>query len=261
MRDEIIGRALRSLRLRRGWRQSDAARRASVARSVLADLEAGHLDRHTLAALRRTAAAVGGSLRIELAFGGGDLHRLLDSDHAALQNHWKRWLERHGWIVHAEVTFNHYGERGSIDLLAWRPADAATIVVEIKTVLTDIQALLASIDRKTRVARTLARELGWSPTAVLPALLVAEGTSSRRRIAEHAALFGRFAVRGRLATAWLRDAAMTPAPGGLLCMTRLSPDARSGDRRRAGRQRIRVQAPQSRSESAATRPLDRRRVP
>lgn len=260
MRDEALGRALRALRHRRGWRQSDASQHARVARSVVSDMEAGRLDGHALGALRRTAAAVGASIRIELVFAGGDVHRLLDADHAALQNHWKQWLERKGWIVHAEATFNHYGERGSIDLLAWRPPDAALVVIEIKTTLVDIQALLASVDRKARVARTLAAERGWTPSATIPALLIVEGTSARRRLTEHAALFGRFSSRGRAALAWLRgDATSAVTPGGLLCLSKL-PHAHRDDRRRAGRQRVRTVKRGSRSNESRLAALGRRPV-
>ncbi|MGQ0608605.1 MAG: hypothetical protein ACT4OQ_09105 [Chloroflexota bacterium] len=76
---------------------------------------------------------------------------MLDADHAQLQSHWKGWLERHGWLVDAELTFNHYGERGSIDLYAWHPASRTLLVIEIKTAIVDVQSLLASVDRKVRI--------------------------------------------------------------------------------------------------------------
>lgn len=244
MRHETIGRGLRALRHRRALRQRDASALARIARSVLAGLEAGNLGPHTVDALVRAAAAVGGSIRIDLVVPGGDLRRLLDADHAAIQAEWKPMLERSGWLVDAERTFNHYGERGSIDLFAWHPATRTLLMIEIKTVIVDIQDLLAGIDRKTRVGRSLAAERGWRPAAVVPMLLVAEGSTARRRITEYAPLFGRLSLRGRAALAWLRQPqAASDPPTGVLCMTKLS-QARSGDRRRAGRQRIRhVQAP------------------
>jgi hypothetical protein len=76
------------------------------------------------------------------------------------------------------VTFNHYGERGSIDILAWHPGERMLVVAEVKTVIVDAQELLAGIDRKTRVAAMLARRNGRRPAAVLPALLVREGATS-----------------------------------------------------------------------------------
>jgi transcriptional regulator with XRE-family HTH domain len=237
VRHEIIGRGLRALRHRRNLRQRDVSRSARVARSVISDLEAGRLEHHTVAALIRTTEALGAWIRIDLAVPGGDVYRLLDADHAALQNRWMEWLQRIGWSVEAEVTFNHFGERGSIDLLAW-DADARTLVmIEVKTAIVDVQALLAGVDRKARISWAIAAERGWAPVAIVPALLVAEGSTARRRLREHSAVFARFASRGRAAAAWLRRPE-SPAPSGLLIITKLSP-ARRGDARRAGRQRVR----------------------
>jgi transcriptional regulator with XRE-family HTH domain len=59
MEDVQLGRALRALRHRRGWRQQDLAAASQVARSVLADLEAGRFDGHAIGALRRVAREAG----------------------------------------------------------------------------------------------------------------------------------------------------------------------------------------------------------
>src|SRR5688500_13691404 len=247
MRHETIGHGLRALRHRRGLRQRDASALAQIARSVLASLEAGNLGPHSVEALTRATEALGGSIRIELIVPDGDLRRLLDADHAMIQGQWKQMLERSGWLVDAELTFNHYGERGSIDLFAWHAATRTLVVIEIKTVIVDIQELLASIDRKARIGRSIALERGWRPARVVPMLLVAEGSTARRRITEHAPLFSRLALRGRAAMAWLREPGRSALqPTGILCMTKLS-QARSGDRRRAGRQRIRQGRPDPRS--------------
>jgi hypothetical protein len=177
---------------------------------------------------------------------GGTIYRLLDADHAALQAVWKQVLERAGWLVDAEVTYNHYGERGSIDLLAWHPPTRTLLVVEIKTSIVDIQDLLSGVDRKARVAGTLASGRSRQAAIVVPMILVVEGSTARRRLVDHAALFSRFHLRGRAATAWLKNPAAPTAPRGLLLLSKLPP-ARSGDRRRAGRQRIRRGPSDSRS--------------
>ena len=241
MRYDTIGRAIRTLRHRRVLRQSDVARRSGVSRSVVSELERGFVEAHTLMALSRTAQAVGASVRIDLAVPGGDLRRLLDADHARIQTAWAGMFQGFGWSVDAEVTFNHFGERGSIDLLAWHETIRTVLVVEIKTVIVDVQDLLARLDRKVRVARRLAAERHRPPARVVPLLVVAEGTTARRRISEHAPLFVRFELRGRSALSWLRSPGARPPPEGILCLTK-SPSAASGDRRRAGRARIRLQA-------------------
>lgn len=238
MRDDLIGRVIRALRHRKDWRQADLSAAAKVSRAVIADFEAGILDRHSIGALRSTASAAGGFLRLTVVVPQGDLDRLLDADHAQLQEHWKRWLERHGWEVEAEVTFNHYGERGSIDLLCFHRPTGVLLVIEIKTVVVDLQDTLSSLDRKVRVASLVAQERGWRVTACLPALLIREGSTARRRVTEHSSLFGRFRLRGRGAMSWLADPASAAVPTGILAFTKL-PDAHRGDARRAGRQRVR----------------------
>ena len=255
MQDDVLGRVLRALRHRKGWRQTDVAARTRIACSVIGDLEAGRLGPHRVDALRSVVAALGGFVRIDVRAPGGDVSRLLDADHAALQEHWSARLSRDGWVVATEVTFSHYGERGSIDILAWHAASATLLVVEIKTVIVDIQALAASVDRRTRNAGEIARARGWRPRSIVPALMILDGTTARHRIDEHPALFARFRTRGWPARAWLRDP--VGSPGGLLCFTKL-PAARPADRRRAGRQRIRRPVARPRSGGASDNAADGR---
>jgi hypothetical protein len=145
------------------------------------------------------------------------------------------------------VSFNRYGERGRIDLLAYHPALRILLVVEIKTVLWDLQGLLGSLDVKVRIAPFAARDLGWDPRTTLPAIVIASGTTVRRRLVEHASLFAPFELRGRQAASWVRRP--TPGPHGLLILSEV-PDVASGDRRRAGRRRVRLVGAQARSEQA-----------
>ncbi len=56
--DQRIGAIFRTVRVRRGLRQQDVADRAGVSRSVVSDVERGHLQAVTLASLRRIAAAL-----------------------------------------------------------------------------------------------------------------------------------------------------------------------------------------------------------
>ena len=123
------------------------------------------MDHHTLHALSDVARAVGATLRIDLFVPGGDLSRLLDADHAAMQEAWHARLSSLGWSVDAEATFNHYGERGSIDLLAWHPTHGIAVVVEIKTVIVDVQDLLASLDRRRGSVACSRRSVDGSPAS------------------------------------------------------------------------------------------------
>ncbi|CAN5525274.1 MAG: hypothetical protein H0X68_00560 [Chloroflexi bacterium] len=88
---------------------------------------------------------------------GGELERLLDAGHAALQALFTRQVEAAGWRARVEVTFSQYGQRGSIDILAFHAATRTLLVVEIKTFISDVHGLLRPIDVKVRLARDIAR--------------------------------------------------------------------------------------------------------
>jgi len=237
--DEVtLGLAVRALRRRRGWRQEDAAREAGVHRSTWSLLERGQLDSLSLPTLRACLRSLEVRLTLSVRWRGSELDRLLDEDHSGLQSSWKARLE--GWEYEAvpEASFNHYGDRGRMDLLAWHAATRTLVVVEIKTLIVDAQGLLGPLDTKVRVAAAVARERGWGvPRLVIPALIVLETPTNRRRIARLQPLFGRFALRGRAAVSWLRRP--VGDPGGLLILSDLSgADHRSG--RRVGRDRVRL---------------------
>jgi hypothetical protein len=145
------------------------------------------------------------------------------------------------WEVLAEVSFNHYGERGRVDSLAFHRALRILIVVEIKSELADVQGLLGPLDVKTRVASSIAVERGWGrPIHLVPVLVIRESATSRRRLVTLAPLFGRFNLRGRGAISWLRKPSESPSRLGLLILSDLSP-AGSISAKRVGTQRVRVQ--------------------
>lgn len=165
MRDLDLGRLVRALRRRRGWGQEDCARRARVDRSTWSNLERGRIDRMALATVRLCLAVL--EVRIDLVprWHGSQLPRLLDEWHATLQAAWKARLERWGWVVRVEASFNRFGDRGRVDLLAWHPAMRIIVVVEIKTEIADVQELLGGLDVKRRVAPHLARSMGMASHA------------------------------------------------------------------------------------------------
>ncbi|MGZ8758442.1 MAG: helix-turn-helix domain-containing protein [Aeromicrobium sp.] len=61
MDDQRVGRAIRALRRRRGWRQLDLARSASCSQNMISLLERGHFDSVTLRLVRRILAALDAS--------------------------------------------------------------------------------------------------------------------------------------------------------------------------------------------------------
>jgi len=76
--------------------------------------------------------------------------------------------------VATEVSFSIRGERGSIDVLAFHPATATLLVIEVKSLVPDVQATFVTPDRKTRLASEIARGRGWRPSR-LGRLLVVVG--------------------------------------------------------------------------------------
>lgn len=197
--------ALRALRRRKGWRQADLGERAGVSRDVVSRAERAELAGMTMDSLDRIAAALGGTLAVDLRWHGADLDRLIDRDHALLQDVTARRLESLGWVVRSEVTFNHYGDRGSCDLVAWHASTRTLLIVEAKSRLGNLQETLHRLDTKSRLSAVIARSLGWAgPVVRARALVILDGRTNRRVVAAHPALLGGFAFRGRSAAAWLR---------------------------------------------------------
>ncbi|HEU4573154.1 MAG TPA: helix-turn-helix domain-containing protein [Candidatus Limnocylindrales bacterium] len=206
-----FGRQIRALRRRRGWRQVDLAAATRLSRSTISLVELGRGDRLSLATLIAVANALSARLELRLSWNGEALERLLDADHASLVELVATRLRTLGWQVAVEISFAVGGERGSIDVLGWHPPTGAVLVVEVKSVVPDIQASVSTHDRKSRLGVTIARERGWLPAGRASRLLVvADSRTSRRRIATHAVTFdAAYPTRGWDVVRWLRS----PDPG------------------------------------------------
>jgi len=175
--------------MRRGWRQRDLADAARLSPTIVSRIERGAGDTIPPRKLDAVAAAVGARTDLRLSWNGEALDRLLDAGHAALAEAVASILQRLGWEVVLEATFWIRGERGSIDLLAWHQPSRIVVVVEVKSVVPDIQAMLGSLDRKVRLGIAIARERGWDPDAVGSLLIIGESRTARRRVETHAATF------------------------------------------------------------------------
>lgn len=238
MRADRIGQGVRALRHRRGWRQVDLQARCGASDSVISDIERGRLAEVSLPSLRRVIEALDARLILDIWWRSGELNRLLDADHSKLSETWQDRLSAPpaGWMSRTEVSFNHYGDRGIIDILAYHPALRVLVVTEIKSVIYDNQELLGKLDIKERLARSVAQRFGWDAARVVPCVVVADTRTNRRRIDEHRGMYSRFDARGRRALAWLKDPRI--AVDGLLVFVTM-PDSAQGGARRAGRQRVR----------------------
>jgi transcriptional regulator with XRE-family HTH domain len=201
------GAAFRAVRIRRGWRQVDVATQAGVSRSVVSAVERGHLEQVSIGTLLIVARALEIQVSISTRWRGGDLDRLIAGRHGRLHESVARWFGSAlpGWVLAPEVSFSIYGERGVIDILAWHPGLRALLVIELKTDVVDVNDLMASMDRRRRLARSIARDRGWDPLTVSTWVIVAGGRTNRARLAAHrTVLRNAFPVDGRAMAGWLR---------------------------------------------------------
>lgn len=203
MQHIAVGRLLRMVRIRRGWRQSDVAERARVSASVVARHERGMIN--SLAMLERHASALDLRVDVRLVARTGQLVRLADEEHAAIAEAIADRLRRLGYEVEAEASFSEWGERGRIDLLAYDSRAGTVVVVEVKTLLLDLQELLGSIDVRERLVAAVARQRGWRIQRRITILAVAASAANRSVVSSHPALFQPFTVR-RLETSGLDQA-------------------------------------------------------
>lgn len=188
-----VGRLLRMVRIRREWRQSDVAERARVSASVVARHERGMIN--SLAMLDRHASALDLRLDVRLVGRAGQLVRMADEEHAAIAEAIADRLKRLGYEVEAEASFSEWGERGRIDLVAYDPRTGTVVIVEVKTLLLDLQELLGSIDMRERLVATIARRRGWRIQRRVTILAVAASAANRSIVRSHPALFHAFTVR------------------------------------------------------------------
>ena len=209
-----IGRSIRALRMRRGWRQADLATRAGVARSVVGRIERGERPGLTVDALDAVVAALGAIAEIRVLWQGERLDRLLDESHARLVELVVRHLRELGWDVAVEVTFARYGERGSIDVLAFHPLRRVLLVIEVKSVTPDMQAMLVGLDRKGRLAPALAADRGWDASTTARLLVIWDTRTNRRRLdAFHSTVRAQLPAGTREVRRWLQDPAGRPVSG------------------------------------------------
>jgi transcriptional regulator with XRE-family HTH domain len=162
--DSQLGLVVQNVRLCLDLSQEDVARRAGVSRGSVSRLERGIVDGMTVGALRAISGAMSMPSMVALGWRAPELERLRDRLHASMVEAAAATLAAIGWEVIPENSFNHFGERGSADLLAWHAAASALLIVETKTRLWDIQAMLFALDRKRRLLPDLARrDRGWKP--------------------------------------------------------------------------------------------------
>jgi transcriptional regulator with XRE-family HTH domain len=248
MDDQRVGSGLRAMRIRRQLRQRDLSALAGVPRGVIALIEHGRLDEVGFGQIRAVARALDARFEGLIRWQGGDLDRLTNRGHSQMHEAMARWFAGlDGWQALPEVSFNEYGERGIIDILAWHAASGIALVVELKTAIVDINDLMSTMDKRRRLASKIARNLGWNAEAVATWVVVAPGRSNDRALAEHATVLrAKFPGDGRSMRRWLAR------PTGEIAALSFLPKARLSDLGRDGRTPRRVSA---RSSSVMTNVL------
>ena len=210
-----FGRSIRAIRRKKRWTQAQLAEKAGLSQAAVSRVERGDALTLSMGVLDRIAKAVEANLSIKLYWNGEDLDRLLDAAHAGLVEQVVLLLKAHGWQVVPELTFNEFGERGSIDILAYHQGHRALLVVEVKSVVPDIQAMLAGVDRKARIAPKLARDRRWVVRHTSRLLVLPADTTARRRLDRHAATIdAAFPLRTVAVRRWIREP--TSVMGGVL---------------------------------------------
>ena len=209
-----FGRSVRALRQRRAWRQADLSARSGISRSVIGRIELGQAARVAFGDLEAVARALDGQLAFDFRGRGAALDRLIDERHAAIVDEVVAIYRAARWDVAVEVSFSVYGERGSIDVFAWHQFRRVVAVNEIKASVGDAGNTVIGVDRTSRLAPRIAADRGWACRDVARFLVVAEGSTSRDRIARHAGTFRTaFPAGTRECLAWIRDPSGSPPSG------------------------------------------------
>lgn len=235
MNDTRAGRLIAAVRIHLELRQQDLADLAGVSQKVVSLLERGRIEEVSVRNQRRVCAGLGIESELDLRWRGGLGDRLIDRVHASIVEAVTAELVGAGWDALPEFTFNEFGERGSVDILAWHPGRAALLIVEVKSRITDVQAMLMSMSRKVRlVPAVVARERRWDRRALGIIVALPDSHANRDLIARHPATFeASFPARTSACRAWAN------APIGDLAGLWFLPRSRSSNTAPASPRRVR----------------------
>lgn len=205
MDDIRAGRLLRSLRRRARLTQKQLGARVGLSQQEISILERGHFDAVQVRTVRSVFRGLEAGIEWEIRWRGGAIDRLLDARHAELVGAISELLAHDGWEVVPELTYNVFGERGSIDLVAWHAATSTLLIVEVKTELTSIEATVRKHDEKVRLGPEVVEErLTWRPRFVARLLVLPETRTARRQVERAERVLGRaYPTRGWAMRRWI----------------------------------------------------------
>ncbi len=195
------------MRHRQQKRQTDVAIAARCSTTTVSRIERGEWASIACGRLFAVADVLGVRLDVVPHWQGAGLDRVLDEGHAQLIGVLSSLLDRWGWTIRIEVTYSEFGERGSIDILAWDSRSATLVVFEIKTELGSVEGLLRPLNVKARLASGVARsQFGWRAARVAVVVIFPERVAVRRQLAKHADVLGReLPATSREIRSWLQQ--------------------------------------------------------
>lgn len=186
-------------RRRSGWSERELARRLGTNQAAIQRLESADHPLMNVDLASRAIELLGIRMTIDAnPLGLADRRDQRDAVHALCCGHVARRLRRDGWDPRAEVEVGDGRSRGWIDVLAYRSADRALLVIEVKTAIVDLGRTLRTLGWYARSAREAAAQFGWRPRTVTPALLVLCTVESDARLAAQRELL-RESLRGTAA--------------------------------------------------------------
>jgi transcriptional regulator with XRE-family HTH domain len=179
----VIASTTRETRLAIGWGQAELARHAGTSQSTVSRLERGLADRVDLATVGRIFDLMGCrlDLRVEAPFLADRRHQA-DPAHAHCVAYVVRRLTGAGWVTKREVEISHARSHGWIDVLAYRAADRALLVVEMKTDIEDLGRIERSMAWYEREGPMACRRVGWSVRSVIGVLMVLDTGVTQKRL-------------------------------------------------------------------------------
>ncbi len=184
-----LGASIRATRKAIGWTEREMADRLGTNQAAVQRLEAGR-QRHLDVALATVALDHLG-IRLTLdadPVGLGARREQRDLVHARCCGYVIRQLERRGWATRTEVEIGDGRVRGWIDILAWRQADAALMVIEVKTQIDDAGRLLRTVGWYVRSSRAAADQFGWRPRRIVPVVALLATVEADTRLTASADL-------------------------------------------------------------------------